>query len=256
MTQHPQLEKFTLQDLPSDAAAQVFQTQGCLQITDFLPLSTLQILKDEAAKTYQSQMKTDTFARVGHKRRMINLPIHDAFDDPALYAPRALTLCLDRILGTAHIINCFCCVVSQPGAESQHTHTDYQGLFASPLDYMTPAFALNLFVPLVPLNAINGTTQMWPGTHRKPLSNPEDQAGVCPDVPLGSALLMDYRVQHRGTANRSQDLRPIITLGFSRKWFIDTSNFSKIDPLNLDRQRYEQMDSAQQTLFERAKLYF
>jgi len=253
---HTQLSQFSLEDLASDEAAQTLRKQGCLQIKDFLAPSTVETLKTEILETYEKRIKDDAFSRVGHKRRMITLPICGALGDPAIYAPPPLIACLDVALGKDHIINCAISIISQPGSEAQHIHCDYQGLFHSPLDHLTPAFALNLFVPLVPLNEITGTTKMWPGSHLKPLENPEEHPGVCPNVSIGSALIMDYRVQHQGMANLSQDVRPIITLGFSRKWFFDTSNFIKIPPFDLRQDHFEAMEPAHQTLFQRAKLYF
>ncbi|MEP5152805.1 phytanoyl-CoA dioxygenase family protein, partial [Planktotalea sp.] len=167
-----------------------------------------------------------------------------------------LTSFCDATLGQDHIINCFTCVISKPGATQQHTHTDFSGLFGTPLDMFAPSYAINLFIPLVPLNDINGTTQMWPGTHKKPLASPEEHDGILPNVPLGSAVLMDYRVQHRGTANLSDEMRPILTIAYSRRWFIDTSNFATVAPLDLSQEQFETMDDRRIALFERAKLYF
>ena len=44
---------------------------------------------------------------------------------------------------------------------------------------------------------------------------------------VGSAVLFDYRLHHRGLANRSTsgESRPLLYLTFGRSWFTDAENF-------------------------------
>ncbi len=251
-----QLPRFRLDQMASDEALQSFQKNGCLQIDGFLPPEVIETLQAETEQCFESRARAGAVLKVGDKRRMITLPVQGVFDDARLYAPPALLACFETLLGPNPVINVFGCVVSKPGAKDQHTHTDYHGLFGSPLDYLAPSYAINLFVPLIALDALSGSTQMWPGTHKKPHAVPEDHVGIIPHVPLGSAMLMDYRVQHRGTANRSAHMRPILTIAYSRCWFMDMANFAKLAPLDLSQERYESMDSAHKSLFKHAKLYF
>lgn len=243
-------------DLGSAEAARLFEKQGCLKIDGFIPPEMIDALHARAIQCYQSDLERGAFIRVGHKRKMISLPIEPPFDESALFSAPAFSALMSQLLGQDHIIQCFSCVVSEPGAKTQHIHVDHQGLFGSALDAMIPGFAINLFIPLVALNESTGTTQMWPGSHRSPLADPEDHQGVLPEAAPGDAILMDYRVQHRGMANCSSLLRPVITLGFGRKWFLDRSNFAELVPLNLSRSRFEAMDTARQALFDHARLYF
>lgn len=250
------LPQVTLDGLVEEAAQKAFQTHGCLEIKDFLPVPVIRALHDEAIACHAACLETGDFARVGDKRRMIALPVRGGFGDARLFSSEPLAVLLNGLLGASHVINFYGCVVSQPGATAQHVHTDTEGLFGTGLDYLAPCHAINLFVPLVPLNQVNGTTQMWPGTHRKPMVDHESQPGLLPEVPLGSAILMDYRVLHRGRENLSLAPRPILTIAFSRKWFIDTQNFVRIAPIKIAKEDFERLPPDQRALFARAKLYW
>ncbi|AAZ10377.1 phytanoyl-CoA dioxygenase (PhyH), putative [Trypanosoma equiperdum] len=116
------------------------------------------------------------------------------------------------------------CFYSLPGSLRQDVHTDGPAL--STVEDLFP-YAINVFVPLVPLNKTNGT-EFFPGSHRvnyssKPVSQ---QRPVTPTVPLGKVLLFDYRVLHRGLGNRLGFHRPCYYATYARSWYEDKFNFS------------------------------
>ena len=47
-------------------------------------------------------------------------------------------------------------------------------------------------------------------------------------VPAGTAILMDYRTVHRGTANKSNKMRPMAMMIYGRRWWQDSVNYGKI----------------------------
>ena len=67
----------------------------------------------------------------------------------------------------------------------------------------------NVFVPLVPLTACNGPTELRPGSH---LHEGNTWGHVAPRLaPLlgtGDMLIFDYRLRHRGLANNSSRQHP------------------------------------------------
>ncbi|KAG5473470.1 hypothetical protein LSCM4_03538 [Leishmania orientalis] len=112
------------------------------------------------------------------------------------------------------------CFLSLMGSETQNTHTD-----GPPLSNIVNLFpyAINVFVPLISVDSRNGT-EFFPGSHIA--RNPARRKSVSPPVPLGNALLFDYRVVHRGLRNAKADPRPCYYVTFSRSWYQDTYNFS------------------------------
>jgi hypothetical protein len=97
--------------------------------------------------------------------------------------------------------------------------------------------ALELNIPLVDVNERNAPLEVWPGTHR---SNPLDSsAGYSPEpfrfsdeevrrygkelpstrvtIPAGSVLIRDQRMLHRGTPNRTDTPRYMLSLIYRRR---------------------------------------
>ena len=127
-----------------------------------------------------------------------------------------------------------------------------------------PTHCLNLFVPLVDLTAAAGPTEFVPGTHNdanfaatlpgvmasardsqqvkgrlfhcrpflrpfhRPSSPPsalQHPRAVAPTLPAGSAVLFDVRVLHRGLANRSGVVRPVLYFTYAAPWYRDLHMF-------------------------------
>jgi Phytanoyl-CoA dioxygenase (PhyH) len=126
-------------------------------------------------------------------------------------------------------------VISTPWATDQKWHAD--GGHVDLLEHL-PCHCANLFIPLGPVTAENGPTELRPGTHfltrqlvpmmlaakaKKTLAAP-----VAPLLQLGDVLMFDYRLLHRGRANRSLDPsrnRVILVVTVAVPWFRDVLNF-------------------------------
>ena len=100
------------------------------------------------------------------------------------------------------------CVLAEPGAIDQPWHPD---------GHVTGLY--NVFIPLVPVSVENGATEFQPGSQI--FYDPDmaitpywayDEAEIEPVVPslaLGELLIFDYRITHRGRANRTPSQRPV-----------------------------------------------
>lgn len=117
------------------------------------------------------------------------------------------------------------CFYSAHGSKNQNFHTDGPAL--SDVVDMYP-YAVNVFIPLVPVDRKNGT-EFIPGSQR--LGHADQGRGKKhtqrPQVPLGNAILFDYRVIHRGLANVTTAPRPCYYVTYSRDWYTDKYNFSE-----------------------------
>ena len=91
-------------------------------------------------------------------------------------------------------------MVARAGAtEDQKWHKDGDHLFAEGGDQ--PPHALTVFIPLQDLTPSNGPTEFRLGSHRRSAESPPKRSRRSPVAPTcarGSALLFDYRVDHRG----------------------------------------------------------
>ena len=130
-------------------------------------------------------------------------------------------------------------VISEPNSSEQAWHVD--GPHMSTTEHLS-VHCLNIFIPLVDLTVDNGPTEIRPESHllTRDLSKMFLAAAISkrlkkPEIPLikrGSCLLFDYRVLHRGTANQTNEVRPILVYTFAKDWYKDVLNFPKRTLLN------------------------
>ncbi len=123
--------------------------------------------------------------RVGHQRFMVTVRLQPPFTDSRLVANPVVLGILTELLGADLVLFSFGAVVSQPGAEDQHVHSDGGGLFGDPEgEGSLPPYAITAIVPLADMNAETGTTRVWPGSQRVAKA---DLARFEPQDPAGSA---------------------------------------------------------------------
>jgi Phytanoyl-CoA dioxygenase (PhyH) len=106
-------------------------------------------------------------------------------------------------------------VVSTPGSTDQKWHAD--GGHVN-LHRHLPCHCCNVFIPLTDVTDLDGPTELRPGTHymtrqlttmmllakaRRTLVSP-----VTPNLYVGDVLIFDYRILHRGRANRRRRNEP------------------------------------------------
>lgn len=128
-------------------------------------------------------------------------------------------------------------IVSTPGSTEQAWHAD--GGHVSVTEHL-PCHCLNVFLPLTQVTEENGPTEFRPGSQmhtrnlvpmmlaakaRKTLRKP-----TAPLLAVGDALVFDYRVLHRGKANKCRDEtknRTMLCITIAQSWFKDIVNFPR-----------------------------
>jgi ectoine hydroxylase-related dioxygenase (phytanoyl-CoA dioxygenase family) len=241
-----------------DDAVRLFRAHGCVQIDGVFRTDLLRKVRKAYLERYVSHFEKpndDDILRVSARRVQITVEITPPFNSPALYANPFVYPILEELLGSTFVLNSFGSVVSLPGAPNQHVHRDHPALFDThPADLFSPPFAITVIVPLVDMNAMTGTTRMLPGSHvlfdEEGLSRPSYD----PEAPVGSCLLMDYRLIHYGLANSSDLIRPILYVVYSRYWFRDYANFTLREPIVLKRSEYERVPKKWRRLFALASV--
>jgi hypothetical protein len=118
--------------------------------------------------------------------------------------------------------------------DEQPVHWDEAQLW-SDLHTPPPPAALTVNIPLVDVEVANGALEAWPGTHldlrtasvapalEAPLDWVEARRAEVPPVrvplPLGSLLIRDGRLWHRGTTNATDQPRPMVAVEYHAWWF-------------------------------------
>jgi len=214
-----------------EAVAQ-FREEGYLILPRLYPDALIaRAQADYARQMRQRQERGEGIGYpVGIGRFMLSVQLEGALIDPALFAPPFVAALMENLLGPDHILNSVSSVVAAPAAQLQPLHKDHELIYGPERTAAIGPYAITLVVPLVTLDNISGTTRVHPGSHLRPAAECEP---VEPMVPLGGALLVDYRLSHRGTPNLGPRLRPILYYVYSRPWFVDERNFHALPALVL-----------------------
>lgn len=120
-----------------------------------------------------------------------------------------------------------------PSEIRQPVHSDTNHLWPD-LEVAHPAHNLVVNVPVVDMDARNGSTELWPGTHldttmvsdmgtiRIPEEALEKRRAIAPPlqptVRRGSVIIRDMRLWHAGMPNRTDQPRPMIAMIHEISW--------------------------------------
>lgn len=205
-----------------DAAEQaiaVLRREGVVVLDRLVDPALLAECWQELAARYPDHDRPNATDYLGSYpgRHTAPLVIDGRLADPALFAPPVIMAVAEALLGEERILESLGLLVSLPGSPNQGRHHDGLLFGETMLDRMLPPVALSVAIPFVPLDATNGTTAFWRRSHR------EDRADGPPDfapaLPLGSALVWDFRIHHSGRGNLGSVARPVLFSVHSRNWW-------------------------------------
>ena len=118
---------------------------------------------------------------------------------------------------------------SVPGAKIQHLHSDMGDFFRDPLGQTTfhdiPAPFIVVNFMMVGFRRENGAIRFVPCTQRsrhappKLEEEPEWMQSSILCAPAGTAVIRDVRCWHGGTANTSDEIRPMTSVGYHAPWY-------------------------------------
>lgn len=207
-------------------------------------------LRAEYERQYPDVEAAPDRYRVDKGRLQVSMRLEGPFLSPELYAnPRLLALA-EEALGSDFVIDNFSLVTALPGAPDQGVHIDHPDLY--PGEVFTRAviqpYALNVAIPLVDLSPETGTTKLFPRTHKRHSGDGEFEL---PYVERGGCYVVDYRLAHQGTANRSKVERPILYLTYARSWFTDTVNYGNNIRINIRADDLPAIPAQHRRLFQR-----
>ena len=198
------------------------------------------------------------------KRRWeLLLPAELATAGLLLSQPALATLAHFAVLGPQLSLHSFGAAIAEPGAQPQRWHRDASPLFAGVSGGELPPHAVTLLAPLHDLTSDDGPTELCVGSHHTyglgfvhfgylatdnatlrrwgvaQLTAPGSDGGACeagglrvhrPLLRRGDALLFDYRLRHRGGANRSPRHRALLYVTFARPWYVDAGFSPQMKP--------------------------
>jgi ectoine hydroxylase-related dioxygenase (phytanoyl-CoA dioxygenase family) len=214
-----------------DKAATLFHQDGFVVVKDALTPEQLEFARQGAARVIEEQTTAISLddANRGFARYSFGPQLHHPEWCQLIDLPTVVPI-LEKIWGRSD----FRCWggggdYSLPGAKIQKLHADIGNEIADPLgrvtimDLPTPIIVVNF--PMVGFKVINGATRFVRGTHRsrEPIPSldeePEWMRNSVLCGPAGSAIIRDIRCWHGGTENRSEEIRPMTSVGYSAPWY-------------------------------------
>jgi len=248
------VEIFDAKDV--DRIARVVQRDGFAAVRGVFNSEQFEAIQAGAARVIKEQtnaIKLENanrgFARYSFGPQMHNPEWAMLADLPAIHA------IVEQVFGSPKFI----CTggggdYSVPGAKIQQLHADIPEFFKDRFGQVTvhdvPAPFIVVNFTMVDFTKENGAIRFVPCTQRSraPIPSLEDEPEwmrnsiLC--APAGTAIVRDVRCWHGGTANTSNQIRPMTSVGYFAPWF-RTSD----DPHpNLPREFYNKMSKRGQEL--------
>jgi hypothetical protein len=238
--------------------AATFARDGYLVIDRLFDPALIDAVREEYERQFGdlSEDRLPSHLNVGDRRVQLPIALQGPLLDPMLGAHPLLMRMLESLLGRDFLIDNATVVVALPGAQDQSLHRDHHELFpgAAESGEGLGAYAITVSIPLVDLTAETGSTKLFTGSHRTKAGSGKPQTLSDAEMPYmakGGCYLMDYRLWHHGTANRSPDPRPILYLVYSRPWFTDMLNFADMPRLQVANDELMNVPAGQRRLFRR-----
>lgn len=159
----------------------------------------------------------------GAARYYVTLPFEGLWADPEIIDNDLIMAVVSELIGEDGVMCQLASDTPLLGSEHQELHRDTQLLFPE-TGAETPPYQLAVNFSLVDVTPENGPMEYAPGTHM--LSKAEGLAKIASgEIPLepvylkrGDVLIRDVRHIHRGTPNRTSTPRPMVVIGYSRRW--------------------------------------
>jgi ectoine hydroxylase-related dioxygenase (phytanoyl-CoA dioxygenase family) len=207
-----------------ESFAQETLSEGFCVLREHFPKETLKHWREKFLPLLETHV-----AREGHlqnrgaERYYVTLPFAEPFSDPAIFEDDDILAIVELLAGEDPVMCQLATDTPLFGSDYQDIHRDAPPLFPE-TGQETPPFQLAVNFPLVDVTLENGAFEVARRTHL--LSKEEGlrqlETGAARLEPLtmqlGDVMIRDVRGLHRGTPNRTEEARPMVVIGYSRRW--------------------------------------
>ncbi|MGI9105021.1 MAG: phytanoyl-CoA dioxygenase family protein [Pyrinomonadaceae bacterium] len=207
-----------------DAFAQAVRRDGFCVLPEHFPAQTLDRWRDHFAPLLEHHIAREGHLRNrGSQRYYVTLPFDAPFADAAIYEDADVLAVVERLVGPDMTMVQLATDTPLAGSEYQDVHRDTPPLFPE-TGAETPPYQLAVNFPLVEVTRENGPLEVARGTHMLPKEEAlrrietGDIKLEALLMKLGDVMVRDVRALHRGTPNRTHMPRPMVVIGYSRRW--------------------------------------
>lgn len=214
-----------------DRAATIFHRDGFVCVRNTLTAEQLRFAESGAQRVIREQTEADPERKGnrGHHRYSFGYQTFNPEWAMLIDLPTTLPI-LEKIWSSPE----FTCTgaggdYSLPGAEIQPLHADMGDFFNDPWKHVDfhdiPAPFIVINWTTVDFTKENGAIRFIPATQRSKNAVPSLEVEpqwmkdniVC--APAGTAIIRDVRCWHAGTANTSNQIRPMVSAGYFAPWY-------------------------------------
>jgi ectoine hydroxylase-related dioxygenase (phytanoyl-CoA dioxygenase family) len=159
----------------------------------------------------------------GAARYYVTLPFREPFADEVIFVDPDILAIVENLVGEDFTMCQLATDTPLNGSEYQDLHRDAPPLFPE-TGRETPPFQLAVNFPLVDVTMENGPFENTRGTHLLPKDEGLRliETGEIQIEPLlmrvGDVMIRDVRGIHRGTPNLTDVPRPMVVIGYNRRW--------------------------------------
>jgi hypothetical protein len=201
-----------------------FMRDGFCVLRGHFPKAKMQVWQERFAPLLTAHIEREgNLKNRGAERYYVTLPFDAPFADEEIFADPLILAIVGKLVGAGFTMVQLATDTPLLGSEYQDIHRDAPPLFPE-TGRETPPFQLAVNFPLVDVTAENGPFEVARGTHI--LTKEEGlrliESGARPLEPiclaLGDVMIRDVRGLHRGTPNKTAEPRPMVVIGYSRRW--------------------------------------
>ncbi len=209
-----------------DAFARDFNRDSLVILRDHIPRDKLARWAEAFPPLLAAQVERekDNPSR-GAQRFYVTLPFQGLWADPAIYEDPDVLAIVERVAGLDPVMCQLASDTPLKGSDYQAWHADTPPLFPEWNNNDTPSFQLAVNFSLCDIGEENGPFETTYGTHRMgksqamaALASGELTVHRLP-MKMGDVMIRDVRAVHRGTPNSTDQPRPMVVIGYSRRWY-------------------------------------
>jgi ectoine hydroxylase-related dioxygenase (phytanoyl-CoA dioxygenase family) len=207
-----------------DTLAETAKRDSYVVLKDHLPADRLRVWVDGFKPLFEEHIEREGHLKNrGSGRYYVTLPFDTPFADPAIFEDGDILGIVERLVGKDAVMCQLATDTPIRGSDFQEIHRDTPPLFPE-LPAETPMYQLAVNFPLCDVTPENGPIEIAKGTHmmtrEEGLAKIESGEIKLEQVPmkLGDVMIRDVRHLHRGTPNNTDTPRPMVVIGYSRRW--------------------------------------
>jgi len=218
------MARYTLAEHDAFAAAAI--RDGFVILPGHFPADKIQAWKEAFRPLLDEHIAREGhLANRGSSRYYVTLPFEGLWADPTVYEDDDVLAIVGKLVGDDGVMCQLATDTPMRGSDYQDIHRDTPPLFPE-WGRETPPYQLALNFPLVDVTYENGPIEIAAGTHMLDKADAMQrlEAGEFTLKPYpmnaGDLMIRDVRGLHRGTPNNTDEPRPMVVIGYSRRWLL------------------------------------